>query len=94
LLVSLIAVFFGEQGVFNPKDQPPAFDNECLGRSGPVPIFMRSNELVLLMANPKPKEDDLAIPSFLDRRKPEPKPDRKAAKKLVEHKPPPVELDA
>jgi hypothetical protein len=28
------------------------------------------------MADPKPEEDDLAIPSFLDRRKP--KPDRKA----------------
>lgn len=51
--------------------------------------------MVLLMADPKPKEDDLAIPSFLDRRKPKPKPkpkpDRKAAmQRLVEHKPPPV----
>lgn len=41
----------------------------------------------LLMADPKPEKDDLAIPSFLDRRKPrpKPKPDRKAAmRKLVE----------
>jgi len=32
------------------------------------------------MADPKrAEEDDLAIPPFLDRRKPEPKPDRKVA---------------
>ena len=37
------------------------------------------------MADPKLEEDNLAIPSFLDRRRPEPKPDRKAAmQKLVE----------
>jgi len=41
---------------------------------------MRNDDMVLLMADPKPKEDDLAIPSFLDRRKPEPKPDPKAAR--------------
>jgi len=51
--------------------------------------------MVLFMIDPKLEEDDLAIPSFLDRRKPEPKPDRKAAmEKLVERKPPPVELNA
>ena len=31
------------------------------------------------MASPKPKEDDLEIPAFLDRRKQEPKPDSKVA---------------
>jgi hypothetical protein len=45
-----------------------------------------------MMADPKPaEEDDLAIPPFLDRRKPEPKADRKVVRqKLVERKPPPV----
>jgi hypothetical protein len=51
--------------------------------------------MVLFMIDPKLEEDDLAIPSFLDRRKPEPKPDRKAAmQKLVERKPSPANLDA
>ena len=60
-----------------------------------IPISMRNDDIVRLMVDPKPEEDDLTIPSFLDRRKPEPKPDRKAAmEKLVERKPPPVELDA
>jgi hypothetical protein len=45
--------------------------------------------MVPLMVDPKPAEDDLAIPSFLDRRKPEPKPDRGAATQTpVERKPP------
>ena len=48
------------------------------------------------MADPKPKEDDLEIPSFLDRRKPKTKPDRKATLQKpdeqgqrIERKPPP-----
>jgi hypothetical protein len=46
--------------------------------------------MVRLMVDPKPEEDDLAIPSFLDRRKPEPKPDRGAAmQKPAESKPTP-----
>jgi hypothetical protein len=47
--------------------------------------------MVPRMAAPKPEEDDLAIPSFLDRRKPEQKRDPSAAtQKLVERKPPPL----
>ena len=47
-------------------------------------------QMVQLLVDPKPEEDDLAIPSFLDRRKPEQKPDRGAAtQKPVERKPPP-----
>jgi hypothetical protein len=49
-----------------------------------------ASKMVPLMVDPKPEEDDLAIPSFLDRRKPQPKLDPGAAtQKPVERKPPP-----
>jgi hypothetical protein len=70
---------------------PAGNDGLVLKKSNPIPISMRDDEMALLMADPKPEEDDLAIPSFLDRRKPEPKHDRRAAmEKIVERKPLPV----
>jgi hypothetical protein len=52
------------------------FPSEMTGEIASNPHL---HAMVLLMADPKPEEDNLAIPPFLDRRRPELKPDRKAA---------------